>query len=100
MTTLERREPRHWHREDGTHRMPDPRKFGDGYPRRFWDEDERHYAAHLEEHERLAKIPVPRDDDPEDVRTLFELIARAEATITASRELINAKRLMAAKTSR
>lgn len=95
MSALERREPRHWHHENGSHRMPDPRQFEDNYPRKFWDEDERWYVAHLEAHERLAKIPVPQDDDSEKIKTLFELIEKAEATIDAARELINAERLVA-----
>lgn len=99
MSELARREPRHWHNTTGTHRMPDPRKF-ESYPRKFWDEDERHYVEHLEEHERLAKIPQPREDDPDDVTALFELIAAAENSIAASRELINAKRMLMAKARR
>lgn len=92
MTNLERREPKHWHDDRGHHRMPDPRQF-EGYPKKYWDEDERHYAAHLEEHERLAKIPQPRPDDDEEIKTLFRMIELAEKTIEVSRNLINAKRL-------
>lgn len=91
MSRLERREPKHWHNDSGSHRMPDPRTF-EGYPRRYWDEDERHYAEHLEEHERLFKIPQPHEGDDETIATLFRVIAAAEKTIEVTRALIRARR--------
>jgi hypothetical protein len=96
MSQLERREPRHWHNESGTHRMPDPRRF-EGYPRKYWDEDERYYVAHLERHEAEALVPTPRPDDSGEIQSLFEVIAVSEKKIETARALIRAKRLAEAE---
>lgn len=94
-------EPKHWHNEDGTHRMTDPRTiygpqpvkgkpgvFSVGVPIGHWDLDERAYALHLAEHEGAA--PQRREGDSPRVSNLFDLIEAKQ------QEIVRAARLIAA----
>lgn len=91
MSTLDGREPRHWHDSKGRHRMPDPRNFA-GYARQWWDADERGYVGHLEAHEVETRVPKPRPEDSDEIKALFEVISTAEQSIETSRALIRLKR--------
>lgn len=91
MSTLTGGEGRHWHDSKDRHRMPDPRNFA-GYSRQWWDADERRYVAHLEAHEAEARVPKPRPEDSDEIKTLFEVISNAEQSIETARALIRMKR--------
>ncbi|WP_159037120.1 hypothetical protein [Streptomyces specialis] len=71
--------------------MPDPRKI-DGYPRQAWSGDERAYVEHLVAHRHAAEQPEPREDDPQTVRLLFELLTAQRRIAAGLTELITALR--------
>lgn len=111
MSKITGNEPQHWHDEKGRHRMPDPRRLAEPEPimrggkptgemsvplsRRdicHGDPDQSLYWDHLDAHDREASDPQRRDDDPADIRALFDKIEYNEAQNAIMRELIATKR--------
>jgi hypothetical protein len=108
MSKLKEGEPSHWHTENGTHRMKDPRLIyergkyvGETFdgkpvvdtPRGLWDADERAYAEHLEAHGiGVEPMPEPHLDDSELINTLFLKIENNERQNKIMREMIVAIR--------
>jgi hypothetical protein len=105
MSKITGREPKHWHDENGNHRMPDPRQFAapepiDGTGQMssgsskqsvcHGDSDLAAYWDHLDEHDRT--VPERRDNDSPAVRALFDQIENGERTVATARELITALR--------
>lgn len=101
MSNLTGNEPKHWHDENGNHRMPDPRKFAapqpiegtgqmsSGVSKRdicVGDPDLAAYWDHLDEHDRM--IPERRNDDSPAVKALFDQLENGERAIETARELI------------
>lgn len=84
-------EPAHWHDAAGKHNMKDPRTI-EGWPRNWWDSDERAYVTHLETHEGERTDPKPREADSPLVRDLFELLEAHRREDQSIRELIVAHR--------
>lgn len=83
--------------------MPDPRKVygplpedrggvAGAIPRSQWSPDERAYADHLDEHDRLALRPDPCEDDTEMMQKLFAMRDHAEAKARTANKLIRALR--------
>lgn len=56
------------------------------------DPDMSAYWDHLDAHDREAADPQRRDDDPADIRALFDKIELNDAQNATMRELIAAKR--------
>lgn len=92
MTTIIGNEPHHWHDADGKHRMPDPRAL-DGYPRRWWDMDERAYVTHLETHEGEHTDPQRMSADSNRIKSLFDLADAKLREVEAIKGLIVEYRL-------
>lgn len=92
MSKITGSEPAHWHKEDGKHRMTDPRTIP-GWPIQYMDNDERAYLAHLEAHESAASNPQRRQDDPAVISSLFDLIEANEGQNEKMRALIAAYRM-------
>lgn len=95
MSRIRGDEPRWWHAPSGAHQMPDPRKHE--LHERYWDKDDRAYAEHLREHERLADRPERQEGDPAPVQALFDHIESLQKVIDKERQLITALRLKAAQ---
>lgn len=104
-------EPKHWHDENGRHRMPDPRRQATSQPIIrdgvatgemstppgkdaicHGDPDMRAYWDHLDAHDAERKAPRRRDDDTPMVAALFEVIEGSERQIDTCRKMINALR--------
>lgn len=105
MSKITGREPRHWHDENGRHRMPDPRELAKPQPIAgttqmsnpvpkaticHGDPDLAQYWDHLDEHDR--EVPERRDDDSDAVKALFGQVENGERTIATARELIKTLR--------
>lgn len=114
-------EPRHWHDEQGRHRMNDPRSYygpspvlgadsepliekgepvmSDGINRKYWEPDERMYADHLSTHEQMRDgtfEPQPEDGDSDAIKALFAERENSEQIIAKTNQLIAALREKAA----
>lgn len=109
MSKITGNEPKHWHDEDGRHRMPDPRRvyergkfLGERFdgelvqdtPRSLWERDERAYAEHLEAHGIGVNDPRPEPlaEDSKFVKLLFAKIEKNERQNKIMREWIVAIR--------
>jgi hypothetical protein len=101
MSKITGREPKHWHDENGNHRMSDPRRFAAPEPIAgtnqmssgaskqticVGDPDLAAYWDHLDEHDRA--VPERRPGDSKAVKALFDQIENGERTIETARELI------------
>jgi len=91
MTAITGKEPKHWHDENGRHRMPDPRQsFGDKWKVAtgdYTDADERAYVRHLIEHEPGA-VAVRLPGDSDQITQMFNFIDNCEKQIAVLHKLI------------
>jgi hypothetical protein len=105
------KEPKHWHDQDGRHRMPDPRRLAVPQPvmrnGKFTgemslpphkrdichgDPDLKAYWDHLDEHDRLGHKPERQENDPPHLSSLFDKLESVEQQMKTLRELINVYR--------
>jgi hypothetical protein len=111
MSRLSDRDPKHWHDENGNHRMPDPRKLArpesiiqngeivgttGGQSKAIicaGDSDLAEYWDHLDEHDRQAAMPERRDDDSSAVRALFDKLEHNRRENETLIQLINDYRI-------
>ncbi|MER6605721.1 hypothetical protein ABT282_07345 [Streptomyces sp. NPDC000927] len=112
MSKITGNEPKHWHDENGNHRMPDPRRFAkaqpvmsNGKPTREMsagpskaticsgDPDVKAYWDHLDAHDRLKVAPGRRDEDSDKVKALFDKLEHTQRQSETLAELIEACRL-------
>lgn len=105
MSEITGREPKHWHDENGNHRMPDPRTFAAPEPIRgtgqmsagvskatvcHGDPDLAAYWDHLDEHDR--GVPERRSSDSPAIRALFDQLENGERAVETARDLIKTLR--------
>lgn len=95
MSRITGAERKHWHDRNGRHRMPDPRPFAKTHG---LDPDEKLYANHLDEHDRLNAFPEPQPGDGPAVLALFGHIEHLLKIVAKERLLIIALRQKDAET--